>query len=186
MIPAAASGSGYSLDPTVIDVIFILVGVVVLFVFVIASRLIARSAAEQLRRRNVRSELVVTSRRVITFGVIVLGILAAFGFALQSASVPLLGILLATVVTAFGVQDLLKDYVSGYYLLLERHIRIGDRISADVWSGTITEIRLRVTLLKSDAGDLVIVPNAELFTKALTVHNAGAVERSAAKPTPQE
>jgi small-conductance mechanosensitive channel len=82
-----------------------------------------------------------------------------------------------------GVQDLLKDYVSGYYVQLERHVRIGDRISSDVWSGTVTEIRLRVTLLKSDAGDLIIVPNTELFTKALTLHN-GAPRNP--KPNPPE
>lgn len=185
MIPAAPSGLGSSLDPTVVEVVYVFVGILVLFVFVIASRLIARFAADQLRRRHTRADLVVISRRLVTFAVIVLGIFLAFGFALQNANVPLLGILLATVIAAFGVQDLLKDYVSGYYVLLERHIRIGDHISADVWSGTITEIRMRVTLLKSDAGDLIIVPNAELFTKALTVHNSAAVERSA-KPTPPE
>jgi small conductance mechanosensitive channel len=185
MIPAAPSGSGFSLDPTVTDVILVLVGVVVLFVFIVASRLIARMAADWLRRRQMRPDLVVISRRLITFAIIIFGIFLAIGFALHSANIPLLGILLATVVAAFGVQDLLKDYVSGYYVLLERHVRIGDRISADLWSGTVMEIRLRVTLLKSDAGDLVIVPNAELFNKALTVHNAGAVERSA-KPAPPE
>jgi small conductance mechanosensitive channel len=185
MILAAAGGSGFSLDPTVKEVIFVLVGLLVFFAFIVAARLIARFAADQLRRRHVRSDVVVISRRLITFAVIIFGVFAAIGFALENSNVPLLGILLATVVAAFGVQDLLKDYVSGYYVLLERHIRIGDRISTDLWSGTVMEIRLRVTLLKSDAGDLVIVPNAELFNKALTVHNAGAVER-AAKPTPPE
>jgi small conductance mechanosensitive channel len=171
MIAAASGGSAFTFDPTVLDVIYVVVGLVVLFLFIVASRLIARLAADQLRRRHVRSDMVVVSRRVVTFAVIVLGIFAAFGFALQSANVPLFGILLATVVAAFGVQDLLKDYVSGYYVLLERHIRVGDHIGADVWSGTVTEIRLRVTLLKSDAGDLIVVPNSEMFNKPITINN---------------
>ena len=183
MIWAAAGGSGFTLDPT--EVIYIAVGILVLFIFVVASRLIARFAAEQLRKRHMRSDLVAISRRVITIVFILSGIFAALGFALRSSNVVLFGILLATLVAALGVQDLLKDYVSGYYVQLERHIRLGDRISSDVWGGTVTEIRLRVTLLKSDAGDLIIVPNSELFTKALTVHNVGAVER-AAKPNPPE
>ena len=85
------------------------------------------------------------------------------------------------------MQDLLKDYVSGYYILLERHIRVGDRISLEgVGSGTVTDARLRVTLLKTDAGDLVVVPNSELFNKAVTVH-VRAVERAAeTKPAPPE
>lgn len=185
MIWAATGGSGFTLDPTTVAAIFVVVGVLVLFIFVIASRLIARFVAEQMRMRHVRAELVVISRRVITVAIILSGIFAAIGFALRSANVVLFGILVATLVAALGVQDLLKDYVSGYYVQLERHIRVGDRISSDVWGGTVTEIRLRVTLLKSDAGDLIIVPNSELFNKALTVHNVGAVER-AAKPNPPE
>jgi small conductance mechanosensitive channel len=109
--------------------------------------------------------------RVITVLLIVIGIWFAIGFAFQSQNFTLAGILLATIVASFGVQDLLKDYVSGYYVLLERHIRVGDRISMDgVGSGTVTEIKLRVTLLKTESDDLVVVPNSEMFNKAVTVH----------------
>ena len=48
----------------------------------------------------------------------------------------------------------------------------------------MTDVKLRVTLLKSDAGDLIVVPNSELFNKAVTVH-VPAVERAAeTKPAP--
>jgi small conductance mechanosensitive channel len=117
--------------------------------------------------------------RVVTVLLIALGIWFAIGFAFQSQNFTLAGILLATIVASFGVQDLLKDYVSGYYVLLERHIRVGDRISMEgVGSGTVTEIKLRVTLLKTDSGDLLVIPNSELFNKSVTVHVA-AVERAA-------
>src|SRR5216683_590261 len=109
----------------------------------------------------------------------------AISFAVQSANVALFGIVLATFIASFGVQDVLKDYVSGYYILLERHIRVGDRITLEgVGAGTVTEVKLRVTLMKTDAGDLLVVPNSELFNKAVTVH-VPAVERAAeTKPTP--
>ena len=158
--------------------IFLVVGFAVLVLFVFAARLIARMTGEQLRKRHFRNEVVIITRRVVTVFVIVIGLFWAFGFALQNSNLPLLGILLATVVAAFGVQDLLKDYVSGYYVLLERHMRVGDRISLDTLSGTITEVRLRVTLLKSETGDLIVVPNSELFNKSVTVH-VEAVERVA-------
>ena len=64
MIRAAASGSSLSL-PDTNTVVFVVVGVLVFLGFVIASRLIARFAAEQLRRRNVRSDMVVLGRRVV-------------------------------------------------------------------------------------------------------------------------
>jgi small conductance mechanosensitive channel len=123
--------------------------------------------------------MVVLGRRVVYVIVIGLGISAAFSLALQTANVTLIGILLATVVAALGVQDLLKDYISGYYVLLERHIRVGDRISIEgAGAGTVLDVKLRVTLLQTESGDLVVVPNSELFGKAVTVY-ARAAERAA-------
>ena len=158
---------------------YIAVGVVVFLLFVVGSRFVSNLVVGALRRRNMRSDMVQIGGRVVTVLLIVLGIWFALGFAFQSQNFTLAGILLATIVASFGVQDLLKDYVSGYYVLLERHIRVGDRISMEgVGSGTVTEIKLRVTLLKTDSGDLLVVPNSELFNKAVMVH-VRAVERAA-------
>ena len=107
--------------------------------------------------------------------------MAAFSFAFQTANVTLVGILLATVVAAFGVQELLQDYVSGYYILLERHIRVGDRIVLDGHTGDVVEVKLRVTLVRTDGGDLLVVPNSELFTKPVLVRAKGSPEAHAAK-----
>jgi small conductance mechanosensitive channel len=162
-------------------------GVLVFLVFVIGSRVLSTTVVAALRRRNVHSDMVQIGGRVVAIFLIGLGVAFAIGFAFQSQNLTLAGILLATIVASFGIQDVLKDYVSGYYVLLERHIRVGDRITLEgVGSGTVTDVRLRVTLLKTDAGDLVVVPNAELFNKTVTVH-VRAVERAAeTKPTPPE
>jgi small conductance mechanosensitive channel len=158
---------------------YVAVGLVVFLVFVAGSRFVSNLVVGALRRRNMRSDMVQIGGRVVTVLLIGLGIWFAIGFAFQSQNFTLAGILLATIVASFGVQDLLKDYVSGYYVLLERHIRVGDRISMEgVGSGTVTEIKLRVTLLKTVSGDLLVVPNSELFNKAVTVH-VQAVERAA-------
>ena len=183
MIPAASRG-GFELPTSgpVHDFGFIAAGLVVFLAFIVASRLVARFAGDQLRKRQVRGDMIVLGRRAVTAAVIVLGLFAALGFAVQSANVTLFGLLLATVVAALGVQELLQDYVSGYYVLLERHIRVGDRITFNGNAGTVTEVRLRVTLLKSDDGDLIVVPNSELFTKPVTIHKSPAREPTPAPP----
>ena len=163
---------------------FIGAGVVILIVFVVASRFIAQTIGAQLHRRNVRTDMVVLGRRVVYVVVIGFGILAALGFATQTANVTLVGILLATVVAALGLQQLLQDYVSGYYVLLERHIRIGDQIEFDGQTGTVSEVRLRVTLLRTDEGHLLVVPNSELFTKPVTIYTKKIEEPPPPKPEP--
>lgn len=170
-------------DTDVQRLVFVGIGLLVLVICVVASRVVAHFIAAQLRQRNVRTDAVVLGRRVAYVVVIGFGILAALGFATQTANVTLAGILLATVVAALGLQQLLQDYVSGYYVLIERHIRIGDRIEFDGKTGTVNEVRLRVTLLRTDDGHLLVVPNSELFTKPVTIYTKKAEE--AAKSEPQ-
>jgi small conductance mechanosensitive channel len=172
-----------SLTPDQItNVVYAGVGILVLFVFVIASRVIAHTITAQLHRRNVRADMVVLGRRAAYVIVIGFGVLAALSLATRTANVTLVGILLATVVAALGLQQLLQDYVSGYYVLLERHIRIGDRIGFDGHTGTVGDVRLRVTLLHTDDGHLIVVPNSELFTKPVTIYSKKLEE--APKPAP--
>ena len=158
---------------------YIAIGVVVFLAFVVGSRVVSAVVVEALRRRHIRTDMVQVAGRVVTFVLIGLGVLFAVGVGFESQNITLVGILLATIVASFGVQDLLKDYVSGYYVLFERNFRIGDRISLEgVGSGTVTDVKLRVTLLQTDSGDLVVVPNSELFGKPVTVH-VRAAERAA-------
>lgn len=158
------------------NVLFLIAGVVVLIATVVVARIVSSVAGEQLRKRQVRTDMVTLSRRVATGLVIMLGVLAALGFAVENANVPLFGLLVATLVAALGVQDVLRDYVSGYYVLLERHIRVGDRISYDGTSGIVRQVRLRVTMMTTDAGDTVVVPNSDLFTKAVTIYGPKSAE----------
>lgn len=188
MIAAAQSGFDLNRDvfsnQPVRDALFVVVGLLVFVAFLVAARFAAHIAGEQLRKRQVRADMVVVGRRVVTAIVILVGLFAALGFAVENANVPLFGLLVATIIAALGVQDLLRDYVSGYYVLWERHMRVGDHISFDGHAGVITEVRLRVTILKADDGDVIIVPNSELFTKSVTIHGVTPKEEEARKEPP--
>jgi small conductance mechanosensitive channel len=171
--------------------LYILLAGLVFVLFVVAARFVAQQVAEALRRRGLRENVVTVGSRVITVALIVIGALFAFGIAVRSDNVTILGIVAAIVITSFGAQDLLKDYVSGYYILLERNIKIGDNISLERGSGIVSEVRLRVTLLRNESGDTVIVPNSELFTHPVTIHAPPAPVATDApdtktKPAPRE
>jgi small conductance mechanosensitive channel len=150
--------------------LFVLLAGLVFVASVVVARFVAVQVSEVLRRRGLREQMVTTGSRVITIALVTVGALLAFGIAVRSDNVTILGIVVAVIITGFGAQDLLKDYVSGYYVLFERNIKVGDRISLENGAGTVTEVRLRVTLLRNEEGDVVIVPNSELFTKPVTIH----------------
>ncbi len=63
-----------------------------------------------------------------------------------------------------GLQKLAANYVSGFVILAERAIRIGDNVRMDGFEGRITDINVRYTLIRSTTGSESIVPNEMLVT----------------------
>jgi small-conductance mechanosensitive channel len=64
----------------------------------------------------------------------------------------------------FGLQKLAANYVSGFVILAERSMRIGDNVRVDNFEGRITDITARYTLIRSPAGRESIVPNETMMT----------------------
>ena len=75
----------------------------------------------------------------------------------------------------FGLQKLAANYVSGFVILLERSIRIGDNVKVDTFEGRITDIKTRYTLIRAGNGREAIVPNESLITSR--VENLSMADR---------
>ncbi len=142
---------------------------VVLVLFVAVARVLSRAVGGMLARRTMRSDAAVLLTRSIFIGVVGIGSVIFIAILLGQALVGVTGILVAAVLTSFGLQDLFKSYVSGFYVLMEKNVRVGDLIQTDVQRGVVTDIRMRVTYLRGAAGEVIVVPNSELFTKTLVV-----------------
>jgi small-conductance mechanosensitive channel len=64
----------------------------------------------------------------------------------------------------FGLQKIAANYISGFVILAERSLRIGDMVKVDTFEGRITDIRTRYTVIRSLSGRESIVPNETLIT----------------------
>ena len=67
----------------------------------------------------------------------------------------------------FGLQKLAANYVSGFVILAERSLRIGDTVRVDGFEGTVMDIKTRYTLIRSLSGRESIVPNEKLITERI-------------------
>ena len=65
----------------------------------------------------------------------------------------------------FGLQKLASNYISGFVILAERSMRIGDNVKVDGFEGRITDIKTRYTVVRSIGGREAIVPNEMLITQ---------------------
>ena len=160
----------------------VVAGVLLVLLIWIASRLFRRVADRWLLRRRVQRQVALLLSRIVTLTLIglVVYVLAASIFA--DVSTALWGVIAAAVIASLGLQDLFRSYVSGFYVLLERNIRVGDVVETQGYRGTVTDIRMRVTYLRGEDGQLIVIPNAELFGKVAVVSSPEGTPPAAGRP----
>jgi small conductance mechanosensitive channel len=92
----------------------------------------------------------------------------AFVMALRALNVhiePLLaGLGVAGIAVGLGAQTLIKDWLGGFFLLLEDHIRIGDSVVINGIAGLVEEISLRTTMLRGENGAVHVIANGSINT----------------------
>jgi len=115
----------------------------------------------------------------VIFFVAILMILAELGFNITTI---VAGTSVVAVTVAFGLQSIVKDLISGIFMLVEDQLGVGDYVDMEKASGTVQEVRLRITQLSDDDGNVWYVRNGEV----LRVGNfsQGGTERPTPEPQP--
>jgi small conductance mechanosensitive channel len=127
----------------------------------------AHSPARAQRARTLGPLLTSIARYLIGFVVVVV-ILQQIGIDVRTLVVSA-GV--AGLVIGLGAQSLIKDVVSGFFLLFENLIAVGDVVEVGSHTGVVESVGLRVTKVRKFSGELRIVPNGEL--SAFGLHTAG-------------
>lgn len=160
----------YELGPPLVRAILLVFGTWV------AVRLARSSFNYTARRADVTARLLIG--RVIDIVIIGLGVATI----LDTIGVPLTTFVTVLGVAGLGVslamQDILKSFVAGTYLLFERPFRIGDEISVKDQRGVVEHIGIRTTLLRNADNVQIIIPNAVVFAEMV------ANRTNETKPTP--
>lgn len=122
----------------------------------IASRQETQEGMQRVRTLSRVLRYALTVAVTIVTGLLILG---EFGISVA----PLLGAAgVAGIAIGFGAQSLVKDYFTGFFLLLENQIRIGDVIQAADKTGVVEELTLRYLRLRDYAGNIYYVPNGQI------------------------
>jgi small conductance mechanosensitive channel len=91
--------------------------------------------------------------------------------------VPILtGAGIAGLAIGFGAQNLVRDVISGFFLILEDQVRVGDLVRINNSAGIVEQINLRTIVLRDDEGAVQVFPNGTITSLAnLSKHYAYAV-----------
>jgi small conductance mechanosensitive channel len=110
------------------------------------------------RARTISSLIRNTAAAVI---VVVAGIMLLDQVGLNIAPI-LAGVGIAGLAVGFGAQTLVRDVISGLFILLERQFDVGDYITTKGISGTVESVTLRATIVRDSDGTWHVIPNGEI------------------------
>jgi potassium efflux system protein len=121
------------------------------------------------RQQFAQSPVIYTTGRLLHYLIILIGVFAALSsIGLDFSNFALIAGALSVGI-GFGLQAIVNNFVSGLILLFEGSLRIGDYIELDSGlAGVVKEINTRATVVGSNDGVDVVVPNSELVTTKLT------------------
>jgi small-conductance mechanosensitive channel len=130
-----------------------------------ASRWLRRRLNRTLRKRNVNPNVVNLLNifsKVIVYTFVFIVLLRLFGVS-SSSLVTVVGLVSAAI--TLSLQDVLKNFVSGVYLLMEQPFRVGDRIEVTAQKGVVEKVDIRTTVLRNEHDEHVLVPNYKVFSE---------------------
>ncbi|MBO9131356.1 mechanosensitive ion channel family protein [Bacillus sp. 165] len=146
----------------------------VIFIVAIASLVVrgGKVIIQNAFKMNTKSPLQISERRTATvakllqnvlvyivFFVVIVMILGVLGIETKGL---LAGAGVVGLAVGFGAQNLVRDVITGFFILLEDQFSVGDYVRLGQFEGVIEEIGLRTTKIKSWTGELHIIPNGNI------------------------
>lgn len=158
----------------------LIVAAIVLFVFFKLSKPVGNLVDTSLEKTNRSQSLRIVLTRLTRWLVVLAGFLFAAMIALPgfepSELISVLGV--GSVAIGFAFRDILQNFLAGILILLTEPFRINDQIIVGDYEGTVEDIQIRATYLKTYDGRRVVIPNGELFTDSVMVNTAFDKRRS--------
>jgi small-conductance mechanosensitive channel len=161
-----------------LEIVLIVLGSILVARFItwvgkrITDRIDARSTGGDVLVRSEAAKHRHSLTQVITWALIVLVYAVTVFYVLDRLGVPVTGLVAPATVLGvglgFGAQRIVGDVLAGFFLIAERQYGFGDVVSiavvggGDPASGTVEDVTLRVTRLRSADGEVVTVPNGQI------------------------
>jgi small conductance mechanosensitive channel len=152
----------------------------VVFTLFLAAAWVAKRAVRHVAQRRDRGDLGILLGGFAKWATVLLGLLVVATIVFPSVRpadvLATLGI--GSVAIGFAFKDILQNWLSGLLILYRRPFRRGDEIKSGEFEGTVEHIEARATLIRTYDGQQVVIPNSDIYTRAVTVRTAFPKRRS--------
>lgn len=160
----------YEIGSVRVSVTSVVEGLLVLVATVFLSRILTRLLQRRIAKRAYLDPgLQYTLGRLTQYVIFILGVLLAIKIASPTIDLTSIAVIFTalSVGIGFGLQYIAADIASGFILLFERPVRVGDRITIGEDEGDVQSINLRTTVVATNDRVSIIVPNSRLVSQRL-------------------
>lgn len=153
---------------------YFVAAIIVMLIFWLLSKLFKKIVRKLLGNRSSHQNLVKVFQRVGGALILFIGFMIAMVVAIPGFTpAKLIGALgIGSVAIGFAFKDIFQNLLSGVLILLGEPFKIGDDIIVNNMEGTVEDIQIRATFLRSPDGRRIVIPNATVYTSAVTVNTA--------------
>ena len=150
------------------DLFKVAVAILILLAFYLLARLVRLLASKELRRVKADPQVALLVNRIVFLTALVIGVVTAFSELFGSPALVFGGFGFLALAFSLAFQDILKNFIAGIFLLLERPFRLGDEITVESHTGVVESIEMRTTTLRTNEGEEVLIPNSLVYTGTIT------------------
>lgn len=152
----------------------LVIGLVIFCIFVLIAKVFKKIVHNLLNRSADLSRLANVFSRIVNILIVTMGILVTAGVIFPSVTtsniLSLLGV--GGVAIGFAFKDIFQNFLAGILILFLRSFRIGDQIEVEGVEGTVEDIEIRATIIRTYDNRRVVIPNALIFSSKVTVNTA--------------
>lgn len=159
----------------------VIAAIVIFLVMFYLAGLVARWIRRTGERRGLNPEVTLLLTRLGSWGMITLGVIWALQQVNFNLTAFLAGLGIIGFTVGFALQDISRNFVAGLLLLWQQPFGIGDLIQVTGYTGRVTDVSLRATEIRTSDGLLVLIPNADVYTKPITNYTQAPRRRLAIK-----
>lgn len=146
----------------------LIVAIIIFIVAIYISRWGFRLIENLATRRRVDPELTLLMARVAQWTIIIFGTIWALDQVDFNVTGFVAGLGIIGFTVGFALKDIAENFVAGILLLLQQPFDIGDAVEVNGYGGTVTDIDIRTTTIRTWDGLLVIIPNASVYSNPIT------------------
>lgn len=147
-----------------IDIIQVAEVIIALTATYLIARIVSRALAKVFEKTPFPEEIEKGIVRISKYVVYTIGVFAVISLLGVDLTSVIVGLGAFSIAISFAMSNVIQNFVSGILVQTDRTFKVGDEIKIQTYEGTVVKMGIRTTIIETENGDIVSIPNSLFAT----------------------